>query len=62
MGKDIKENKEIEKIQVEIYVCFVLDGGWGWFVCFVGFIVQFVVFGIQNNIGIIYKVLLEEFK
>lgn len=62
MGKDTKENKEIEKIQVEIHVRSVPDGGWGWLVCLAGFIAQFVVLGIQNNTGIIYKALLEEFK
>ena len=62
MGKNTKENKEIEKIQVEIHVRSVPDGGWGWLVCLAGFIAQFVVLGIQNNTGIIYKALLEEFK
>lgn len=62
MGKDTKESKEIEKIQVEIHVRSVPDGGWGWFVCLAGFIAQFVILGIQNNTGIIYKALLEEFK
>ncbi|XP_020619487.1 monocarboxylate transporter 10-like [Orbicella faveolata] len=62
MGKDTKESKEIEKIQVEIHVRSVPDGGWGWLVCLAGFIAQFVVLGIQNNTGIIYKALLEEFK
>lgn len=62
MGKDTKENKEIEKIQVEIHVRSAPDGGWGWLVCLAGFIAQFVVLGIQNNTGIIYKALLEEFK
>ena len=62
MGKDTKESKEIEKIQVEIHVRSVPDGGWGWLVCLAGFIAQFVILGIQNNTGIIYKALLEEFK
>ncbi|KAL9964086.1 hypothetical protein ACROYT_G027665 [Oculina patagonica] len=62
MGKDSKESKEIEKVQVEIQVRSVPDGGWGWFICLAGFIAQFVVLGIQNNTGIIYKALLEEFR
>ena len=62
MGKNTKESKEIEKIQVEIHARSVPDGGWGWLVCLAGFIAQFVVLGIQNNTGIIYKALLEEFK
>ena len=61
MGKDRKESKEIEKIQVEIQTRSVPDGGWGWFVCLAGFIAQFVVLGIQNNTGIIYMALLLEF-
>lgn len=62
MGKDSKESKDIEKVQVEIQVRSVPDGGWGWFICLAGFIAQFVVLGIQNNTGIIYKALLEEFR
>ncbi|KAJ7328161.1 hypothetical protein OS493_025574 [Desmophyllum pertusum] len=62
MGKNTKDSKEIEKVQVEIEVRSVPDGGWGWFVCLAGFIAQFVVLGIQNNTGILYKALLEEFK
>ena len=62
MGKDTKESKEIEKVQVQIQVRSVSDGGWGWCVCLAGFIAQFVVLGIQNNTGILYKALLEEFR
>ena len=62
MGKNTKESKEIEKVQVQIQVQSVPDGGWGWSVCLAGFIAQFVVLGIQNNTGILYKALLEEFK
>lgn len=62
MGKDSKESKDIEKVQVEIQVRSVPDGGWGWLVCLAGFIAQFVVLGIQNNTGILYKALLEEFR
>lgn len=58
----MKESKEIEKVQVQIQVRSVPDGGWGWCVCLAGFIAQFVVLGIQNNTGILYKALLEEFK
>lgn len=62
MGKNTKESKEIDKIQVEVRVRSVPDGGWGWLVCLAGFIAQCVVLGIQNNTGIIYKALLEKFK
>lgn len=57
-----KNTKEIDKIQVEVRVRSVPDGGWGWLVCLAGFIAQCVVLGIQNNTGIIYKALLEKFK
>jgi len=62
MGKNTTESKEIDKIQVEVRVRSVPDGGWGWLVCLAGFIAQCVVLGIQNNTGIIYKALLEKFK
>ena len=63
MGKDTKESKEMEKVEVEITVrSDVPEGGWGWLVCLAGFIAQFVVLGLQNNTGILYKALLTEFK
>lgn len=63
MGKDTKESQEIEKVEVEIEVrSAVPEGGWGWLICLAGFIAQFVVLGIQNNTGILYKALLQEFK
>ena len=63
MGKNNKESKEIEKVDVEIVVrSDVPEGGWGWFVCLAGFIAQFVVLGLQNHSGILYKALLQEFK
>ena len=63
MGKNTTEGKEIEKADVEIVVrSDVPEGGWGWLVCLAGFIAQFVILGLQNNTGILYKALLEEFK
>lgn len=63
MGKNTTESKEIEKADVEIVVrSDVPEGGWGWLVCLAGFIAQFVILGLQNNTGILYKALLEEFK
>lgn len=63
MGKDNKESKENETIQMEIEVrSAVPEGGWGWLVCLAGFIAQCVILGIQNNTGILYKALLEELK
>ena len=63
MEKNNKESKEIEKVDVEIVVrSDVPEGGWGWFVCLAGFIAQFVVLGLQNHTGILYKALLLEFK
>ena len=62
MGRKGKESKEIEKLDLEIQFRSVPDGGWGWLVCLAGFIAQFIVLGIQNNTGILYKALLDEFK
>lgn len=62
MGKDTKESNEVDNVQVEIEVQSATpDGGWGWLVCLAGFIAQFVILGIQNNTGILYKALLVEY-
>ncbi|XP_029214258.2 monocarboxylate transporter 10-like [Acropora millepora] len=64
MGRNREEIKESEKGEVQTLVdrSDVPEGGWGWCVCLAGFIAQFVVLGLQNNTGILYKTLLTEFK
>lgn len=47
-----------EKFEV---IVFFFDGGWGWLVCFVIFFMQFIVFGIMNNFGVMYVELFNEF-
>lgn len=64
MGRNREESKESEKGEVQTLVdrSDVPEGGWGWFVCLAGFLAQFIVLGLQNNTGILFKTLLKEFK
>ena len=62
MGKKSQETMDVEKVDVEVRYSEVPDGGWGWLVCLAGFITQFIVLGIQNNTGILYTALLDEYK
>ena len=59
MGRSEKQTSKQESVDI---VNTHADGGWGWFVCFAGFIAQFTILGIQNNTGILYTSLLTEFK
>lgn len=40
----------------------VPDGGYGWVVCFVGFVVQFIIFGVHNSFGILFTYLMKDLK
>ena len=40
----------------------VPDGGWGWFVSAAAFLVQFIILGFQNNLGLFHGAHLEHFK
>ena len=64
MGNNEKGSKQSKKGEVQHIVVpsTVPEGGWGWLVCLAGFIAQFVVLGLQNNTGILYKTLLVEFQ
>ena len=62
MDKKNKSDDAAEKVSLQVAVSPVADGGWGWLVCVAGFIAQFIVLGIQNNSGILYTALLDEYK
>ena len=47
---------------VEIRMSPVRDGGFGWVVVGAAFVIQFIVLGLQNNVGIVFAALLDEFK
>ena len=40
----------------------VPDGGWGWSVAAAAFVVQFIILGLQNNLGLFHASHLEHFK
>lgn len=62
MGKKSRKDDPAEKVSLQVDVSPVADGGWGWLVCVAGFVAQFIVLGIQNNSGILYTALLEEYQ
>lgn len=38
------------------------DGGWGWVVCMGAFVVNFLTVGQQNSAGVVYSILVDEYK
>lgn len=62
MGKRKNAEKTEEKIDLNANVRAVPDGEWGWFVSFAAFVVQFIVLGLQNNLGLFNREHLRDFK
>ena len=38
------------------------DGGYGWVICLAAAVIQFVIFGIHNNFGVLYTHLMRDLK
>ena len=56
--KDTVETEVILKAREKTHP----DGGYGWFVVFSGFAVQFIAVGLQNSSGTIFSALIDEFQ
>lgn len=65
---NVNKLKMEEKDTIETEVIFKArekthpDGGYGWFVVFSGFAVQFIAVGLQNSSGTIFSALIDEFQ
>ena len=62
MGKTKNGEKSEEKIDLNAASSIVPDGGWGWFISLAAFVVQFIILGLQNNLGLFHLEHLKEFK
>ena len=60
--EDEKKMEREDELELKSGPVSVPDGGWGWMVCLAGFTTQFIILGIQNNSGILYTALLNEYK
>lgn len=60
MGKEKEDKCCHEKIDLNIRV--VPDGGWGWIISMAAFTVQFIILGLQNNLGLLHREYLNHFK
>ena len=50
-----------DKVNLNSNIRNVPDGGWGWCISAAAFTVQFIILGLQNNLGLIHREHLEHF-
>lgn len=55
MGEEEKTQNCEEKIDLNGNARAVPDGGWGWIISFSAFVVQFIILGLQNHLGLIHR-------
>ena len=62
MGKLKNAEKAEDKTDLNANIRAVPDGGFGWVISAAAFVVQFIILGIQNNLGLFHVEHLEDFK
>ena len=62
IDEQMHEVKDEETNDLNSNLKTVPDGGWGWFVTAAAFVVQFIILGVQNNLGLFHAAHLEHFK
>ena len=62
MAEQEKDEKSESKTGSNCNVRKVPDGGWGWLVSVAGFFVQFIILGLQNNVGLFDKAFRDHFQ
>ena len=62
MGKLKNAEKAEDKTDLNANMRAVPDGGFGWVISAAAFVVQFIILGIQNNLGLFHVEHLEDFK
>ena len=61
MGQQKNTKQCEEKVDLNANEKLVPDGGWGWIISLAAFTVQFIILGLQNNLGLIHREHLEHF-
>lgn len=62
MGKPQSDEKAEVKTRLNDNARDVPDGGFGWFVSIAAFVVQFIILGLQNNLGMFHVEHLKDFQ
>ena len=59
--EDKETNKMVEKVNCVENKSISVDGGWGWVVCFSGFLCNVISFGIFMTFGIFLEPLMKHY-